>query len=80
MIFKLIIIQCANHAIIHAITAHFQVQMHALCVFSLFIGFIIQISLLAIVNKDFMMMVPIALVNHAITHASSAQEVKSGNA
>ena len=79
MIFKLIIIQSANHAIIHAITAFFQAKMHALRVFSLLIGFIIQLSLIVIVNKDFMMMAKIAHVNYATKHVSRAQEVKSGN-
>ena len=77
MIFKLIIIQSAKLVIIHAITALFQIKIHAFRVFNLFIGFIIQVSLLVIVNKDFMMMAPIAHVNHVIKHASSAQEFKS---
>ena len=79
MIFKLITIQSASHAIIHAITALFQVQIHAFRVFSLLIGFIMPPSLLVIVNKDFMMMDTIAHVNYATKHVSPAPEVKSGN-
>ena len=54
--------------------------MHVVHVDNLLIGFLTQFIKLVIVNKDFMMIAQIALVNHAIKHASNATEVNSSNA
>ena len=68
MIFKLIIIQSANHAIIHASTAHNLAHLHVLHVIYLFIEFTIFHLILVTVYLGILMMDQILYVKHAIKH------------